>query len=172
MTDIEKEFLNLAVIRQLKYEDIEKILSVSRKQLTQWWDDFKIERERLSKIRKIWIKKFENTDYWVFEKWYTETERKCFYCKITESEIKELKEANKIRTKRWDTRGRSLEIERKEPNKQYDNIENLIYSCYWCNNAKTDEFTPEEFLEIGVRIGEIWKQRLDQAKKERKENYG
>jgi 5-methylcytosine-specific restriction endonuclease McrA len=166
MTNIEKEFLNLAVIKQVKYKEIEKILGVNGKQLTQWWEELKTEREELSKIRIIWKKKFVNTEYWDFHKWYTETQRKCTYCQITEPEIKKLIEANKITTKRLNTRGRRLEIERKKPNEDYDKIENLTYSCYWCNNAKTDEFSTEEFLEIGIRIGEIWKQRLNQIRKE------
>jgi hypothetical protein len=32
--------------------------------------------------------------------------------------------------------------------------------CYWCNNAKTDEFTPTEFKFIGQMIGNIWNTRL------------
>jgi len=161
MTDIENEFLNLAVVEQLKYEEIEKKLGVKRKQLTYWWEDLKVERERLSKIRKIWKKKFNNTKFWDFHLWYTKTERKCFYCKISEPEIERLINEKKITTKRLKTRGRSLEIERIKPNEEYDNIKNLIYSCYWCNNAKTDEFTLEEFLEVGKQIEKIWKKRLN-----------
>jgi hypothetical protein len=33
-------------------------------------------------------------------------------------------------------------------------------ACYWCNNAKTDEFTAEEFEHIGIAIGELFKERL------------
>lgn len=33
-------------------------------------------------------------------------------------------------------------------------------SCYWCNNAKTDEFTFEEFEEIGKSFGLVWNKRL------------
>jgi len=32
--------------------------------------------------------------------------------------------------------------------------------CYWCNNAKTDEFTEEEFSKIGREIRNIWDDRL------------
>lgn len=159
MTEIKVKFLTLSVIKQMKYADIEKELGVSGSQLTQWWNELKVEREALSKNRKIWRKKFENTDFWDFNKWYTESERKCCYCDITEPEIKELIKAQQITTKRLTTRGRRLEIERKEPNQPYDNIENLVFSCYWCNNAKSDEFTFDEFLEIGKQIGKIWKQR-------------
>ncbi|WP_188117205.1 hypothetical protein [Campylobacter concisus] len=33
-------------------------------------------------------------------------------------------------------------------------------ACYWCNNAKTDEFSPEEFKPIAEGIREVWNKRL------------
>jgi len=33
-------------------------------------------------------------------------------------------------------------------------------ACYWCNNAKTDEFDGDEFKEIGEAIKKVWKKRL------------
>ncbi len=161
MTEKEKEFLDLAVIKQLKYTEIEKILGVEGSQLTQWWEDLKVERKKLSKIRKIWRKKFTAIDFWDFNKWYTETKRKCFYCNITEPEIDKLIKKGQIITKRLTTRGRSLELERKRANEPYDNLNNLTFSCYWCNNAKSDEFTADEFSNIGKQIGEIWQKRLN-----------
>ncbi len=160
MTDTEKSFLDLAVVKQMKYADIEKELGVDRKQVSKWWDDFKITREEISNIRKIWRKKFKDTDFWVFHKRFVEMERKCCYCGITEVEIKHLIEVNQINTKRLKNRGKKLELERKKPNESYDNIENLAYCCYWCNNAKTDEFSVEEFADIGKEINKIWKKRL------------
>ncbi|KOH46766.1 hypothetical protein NC99_04170 [Sunxiuqinia dokdonensis] len=35
-----------------------------------------------------------------------------------------------------------------------------MFSCYWCNNAKTDTFSSEEFKIIGKEIGKIWEKRL------------
>lgn len=160
MTTDQKTFLQLAVVEQKKYADIEKEMGVERSQLTKWWDELKDDREQLSKIRKLWTKKCATIDFWEFHKWYTTTDRKCYYCNITEQQIKILDENGQIHTKRLTTRGRTLEIERREPNKLYDETENLAFSCYWCNNAKTDEFTAEEFKSIGNYIAEIWKNRL------------
>jgi hypothetical protein len=160
MTDIEERFLDLLIVKQMKYAEIEKELNVNRKQVSKWWDDLKVERVKLAKVRAIWLKKFASTDFWVFHKWFVETERKCCYCDITEVEIKKLIEANQINTKRLTTRGRSLELERKNPNEPYDNIKNLAYCCYWCNNAKTDEFSVEEFSAIGEEVKKVWKKRL------------
>jgi hypothetical protein len=33
-------------------------------------------------------------------------------------------------------------------------------SCYWCNNAKTDEFDDIEFKPIGELIGKTLRKRL------------
>jgi len=46
------------------------------------------------------------------------------------------------------------------PNLEYSIMKNLVYSCYWCNNAKTDTFKYEEFLEIGKEIEKVWNKRL------------
>jgi len=56
----------------------------------------------------------------------------------------------------------SLEIDRKVATDSYSNLANLTYSCYWCNNAKTDTFSEEEFKIIGQAIGQVWQQRLKQ----------
>ncbi len=160
MTTDQQTFLRLAVIEQKKYGDIEKEIDVDRTQLTKWWDELKDDREQLSKIRQIWTKKCSEIDFWEFHKWYTTADRKCHYCNINEQQIKILIDKRQIRTKRLTTRGRTLEIERREPNKTYDETDNLVFCCYWCNNAKTDEFTEQEFEIIGNHIAEIWKNRL------------
>ncbi|MEZ4805827.1 MAG: hypothetical protein R2852_10170, partial [Bacteroidia bacterium] len=77
-------------------------------------------------------------------------EDKCRYCGITMEEIEKLGESRKLRKK--NLRGWSFEIDRLEPNKEYSK-ENCVMSCYWCNNAKTDEFSESEFMPIGREIG-------------------
>lgn len=84
--------------------------------------------------------------------------RSCEYCKITESEIESLIKSDKIFTKRLATRGRFMEVDRIKPNEGYV-IGNLALSCYWCNNAKTDEFNAEEFKPIGKAIGKVLRAR-------------
>jgi len=128
MTEKQKEFLKLAVVGQKTYEQIEVELGIPRKVFSLWWDELKDERENLSKIRKVWRLKFNETDFWKFKNWYEKTKRECYYCGITENQISELFEKGKLYTKR--KRGRKLEIDRKEPDEAYDNIENLVFSCY------------------------------------------
>ena len=162
MTDLELKYLKLAVIEQLKFDEISKILGIDRIEVSKLWEKLKEQREYLSDLRRIWKSKFENTEttdsFWEFKNWHETAEKKCFYCGITENQIAELFKTNKIETKR--NRGKKLEIERLLPKEPYDNLKNLVFSCYWCNNAKTDTFSSEEFKIIGKEIGKIWKKRL------------
>ena len=158
MTNKQREFLHLAVIEKLKYNDIAEKLGLAREVFAQWWDELKTEREYLTKIRDKWQAKCPAIEFKEFMEWFENVDKKCFYCDITENEISELWEKFPNLTKR--NRGKHLEIERLEPNKPYNITTNLVLSCYWCNNAKTDTFTKSEFIEIGKVIKKIWKERL------------
>lgn len=160
MTGQQRKFLELAVIKQKPYPAIAKQMDVSREQLTNWWEELKTEREQMSKIRALWKRKCKEIPFNAFEDWYTNAVKAYNYCGITEEQILQLFQANQIKTKRTTTRGRRLEIERVEPNETYDNTENLVMCCYWCNNAKSDEFTKDEFMAIGQEIKKNWEKRL------------
>lgn len=83
----------------------------------------------------------------------------CSYCGISLAQIEELGKRGKLNNKRSDTRGYTLEIDRMLPNLEYSK-ENCCMACYWCNNAKTDEFSPEEFKPIAEGIRKTWNERL------------
>jgi 5-methylcytosine-specific restriction endonuclease McrA len=55
-------------------------------------------------------------------------------------------------------RGLNLEVDRKDNNQQYS-PENCALACYPCNNAKSDVFSYEEFLEIGEVIRKVKQSR-------------
>ena len=57
------------------------------------------------------------------------------------------------------TRGKTIELDRKHPYKEYTK-ENTVRCCYWCNNAKTDEFFEDEFLKIAENITLAWNNRI------------
>lgn len=158
----ERRFLELAIHEQMKYADIEKEMGVEGSQLSIWWKDLEADREELSAIRKLWSKKCNAVDFWDFHKWYCSADRECHYCGITEDQIFELDFLNRLYTKRLTTRGRTLEIERVEPNKPYDVVKNLTLACYWCNNAKSDEFSEKEFKPIAQAIRQVWDKRLSE----------
>ena len=86
-------------------------------------------------------------------------DRECHFCNIKESEIDKLILSQKINTKRLGTRGKKMEIERLKPIEGYVKG-NIALCCYWCNNAKTDEFSAKEFKPIGKLIGQTLKNRL------------
>jgi len=160
MTEAQQEFLRLCVIEQEKYKDIAIKLNVPNATLTQWYEELKDERLAIAEIRKLYNRKKISLPFFEFYKWYISPERKCHYCDITESQIKQLLDSGNLETKRLATRGRKLELDRMQPNLKYDNLDNLVLSCYWCNNAKTDTFTEEEFKKVGLVFKEIWKERL------------
>jgi 5-methylcytosine-specific restriction endonuclease McrA len=116
-------------------------------------------QKAILEIKNLWRRKKMKIPLDEFIKWYLSQDKKCFYCGITEEEIKNLLDNGKLITKRIKTRGRKLELDRKAPNLSYDNIDNLVFSCYWCNNAKTDEFTTNEFKEVGKVFKKIWEKR-------------
>jgi hypothetical protein len=158
MEEKKRYFLYLSVIKKLTYNEIENVLEVKRSVFSKWWDELKEEREYLTRIRDLWQKKCPQIQFDEFKGWYESSKRRCFYCQITEEEINQLWDIYPNLTKR--KRGKNLEIERLEPNLPYSITNNLVFSCYWCNNAKTDTFTKDEFSEIGKVIRQIWKKRL------------
>lgn len=83
----------------------------------------------------------------------------CYYCGISISLINEISEKDKLFTKR--ARGYSLEIDQKDAYSGYED-DNCVASCYWCNNAKTDEFSESEFKNIAYGINIAWNERLKQ----------
>lgn len=160
MTDQQKEFLHLCIVEQIAYKTIAQRLNVPNSTLTIWYEEFKEYRLKIAEIRNLYTRKKIKMPFSDFYTWYLSHERKCFYCDITEQEIKTLLDSGRLSTKRIATRGKKLELDRKLPDLKYDNFDNIVFTCYWCNNAKTDTFTEEEFKKIGQVFNEIWKIRL------------
>jgi 5-methylcytosine-specific restriction endonuclease McrA len=125
------------------YSEIKKLAEVHKSETDSWKSIYREE---------VFTKKLTPSEFTTFEK-----VEECGYCKITISEIDELATDKKLFKK--NERGFNLELDRKSPNKEYS-YNNCIMACYWCNNAKTDEFTAEEFAPIGEAIGEALRNRL------------
>jgi hypothetical protein len=98
--------------------------------------------------------------YFLFQ-WWESTPRVCYYCSLPENFLEELHTLPGHINKRFPKRGKSLEIDRKQPDLPYSVIENLVLACYWCNNAKTDTFTEQEFVLLGQVFKGIWENRLN-----------
>lgn len=88
--------------------------------------------------------------------------QKCSYCGISPEQVERLNQNAPYEfglTIRG--RGKKLEIDQLIPKKGY--IEgNMTLCCYWCNNAKTDTFSPKEFKEIARGINRVWNEKLKQ----------
>lgn len=112
-------------------------------------------------LRKDHLENNELFSLCTFKKLISKTE--CYYCGINIEQIVELGKNSKLHNKRSDTRGYSLEIDRKSPNLEYSE-DNCCMACYWCNNAKTDEFSEDEFKNIAGGINITWNKRLKQIK--------
>lgn len=128
--------------RNIKYTDEEKMIS----------NRYSSIKSRVAyDLQKFWPReKFIN--------WYKNKPKICCYCQCTDIELKkfyELKYSEKVKRV---NRGQSLEIERKKDIEYTE--ENCELSCYWCNNAKSDVFTYDEFKYIGLEIGKIIKSKI------------
>ncbi len=121
---------------------------------------FKIAEQRYNSIisRNSSVKEYLKKE--AFYKFYKEDSfnRECEYCGITEKDIDKLIREGNINTKRLTSRGRTMEVDRKDGHGEYS-LDNIVLSCYWCNNAKTDEFTYDEFKEIAPHIKKAFKTR-------------
>lgn len=113
-------------------------------------------------IRKLQLSKsdLKNISFDTFKEWYLLQKNGCIYCGLTNLEsIKLSKQFPK--STRCGKRGFSLELDRKDSNIiDYSILENLCLACYWCNNAKTNYFSFEEFKIIGNAIQQIQKYKL------------
>jgi hypothetical protein len=160
-TKAQKECIWLISGEVRKYEDVEKALNITREEIREWLVKYRSYSKQIAAIRRIYISKNIKTSLKDFYSWYSKRSinKACEYCGISETEIQELLKSKKLNTKR--SRGPKLELDRKDPDLKYDDLNNLVFACYWCNNAKTDTFTHSEFKEIGRVISKIWKSRLD-----------
>ena len=121
---------------------------------------------KLEDEHKELLQKLENEYIKNFSKLFSESDfeelikkKKCYYCGITIDKLERLADKKKLFNKT--NRGWTLEIDRIKPNFEYSN-DNCVMACYWCNNAKTDEFDDEEFKAIGQEIAKIWEKRLEE----------
>lgn len=156
-----QRFLHLACIEPTPYAEIATRLNVEPKQLSRWWEELLPERQVIAALkRRHASKKDIGMSFAEFYAWFQQQPPCCHYCGITEAEIEELLRAGNIKTKRITTRGKRLELDRKMPEPSYAVVENLVLCCYWCNNAKTDEFSADEFRLIAPAFRTVWQSRL------------
>lgn len=162
MTEEEHKFHNLYWLgmQPMTYNEIAETMNLSIERIKELYSSTKDERIKTSSLRRIWLGKFHHISFGEFLCKFNHADKKCEYCGVTEEQIRQAVEQGVINTKR--NRGSILEIDRKDPNGEYT-IDNTVVACYWCNNAKTDTFSAEEFKAIGNSIKKIWNLRFEKA---------
>ncbi|WP_207536288.1 hypothetical protein [Desertivirga arenae] len=161
MSVLVPKFFSLKYVQKKSKAEILRSLQISEAGYSELVEACKEQRDKRDKLYSLYKRKgFQNLPFEDFLSWVEKQDLQCYYCGIQQDEINLLISKNKIYTKRITTRGRQLELERILPNETYDNITNLKFCCYWCNNAKSDEFTEAEFKEVAKEIAKIWKNRL------------
>jgi hypothetical protein len=97
-----------------------------------------------------------------FLNWYSENkDLGCYYCgleietqisiiesgKLSSNRFFSYKYKNKSEAEKFGTRGKSLEVDRKNPKGPYS-INNCVLCCYFCNNDKSDVFTESQYFKF------------------------
>lgn len=118
--------------------------------------------QKISKKGKIKAG-FVNTTFQQFKQWFDKDKfgQGCHYCGTTNFRSKELfdlqRNGSRLDATRGGKRGKRLELDRLDPSQPYDNLNNIVWCCYWCNNSKSNFFTEEEFKPIAIEIGNVLK---------------
>ncbi len=105
------------------------------------------------------IKTWDRTEFF---KWYIEygIKKKCYYCGIDEESSKKMFEQGIFKSKHPAWQNGSLQIDRANPDDGY-NYDNSRVACLFCNNAKSDLITREDFKKY---FGHAMKRYLDAQK--------
>lgn len=156
-----ERFVGLAYVESKSYDTISKELNIPKKEVGKMYSKYRDLRKPISAARTLFYQKsFKQISFPMFYDIYSKMEFKCYYGDLTQADVDRLFELQKVYTKRQNTRGKKLELERVLPNESYANLKNLRLCCYWCNNAKSDEFSEEEFRPIASEIHRVLKKRL------------
>lgn len=144
-------------------EDLKKIFNQKRQKTERKFNKKGVLKEKV-------IAGFNLTTFDEFNNWFSKEkfEKGCFYCGTT-NEMSETLYNMQIDGKRPNaTRGgkrsKRLELDRIDPNLPYDNLDNIVWCCYWCNNAKSNFYTKDEFKPIAIEIGNSLKKIIQEHK--------
>lgn len=156
--DIENFFEKLFIDAELA-DDICRDLNISRKEYSEFAKQLDNERKNeiqiIRRVRSLYHNKknLDGFSFQTFNSFYTwyktqfqKQEGKCYYCETDEKVIATLFE-RKFQNRKRTTRGKHLEIERRDSTDNLYNAENCVLACYFCNNDKSDIFDESEYLD-------------------------
>jgi predicted DNA-binding protein YlxM (UPF0122 family) len=176
MTEKQLRFIELYSFQKKNYPEIEKIMDISREDVSNIRRDEDVERQ-IQSIQNIYTKftgqrkeAFKH-DFRKFYDWYEGQDQKCGYCDVTQEQLYTLFDKNR-RILPYLESGReykkapkrssgTLEIERLDSSDSYNN-ENIILACPLCNNAKSNLIDEESWRELFVpAMKQYYKKLLD-----------
>lgn len=137
-------------------KDLENIFNQKKQRL-----DRKVLKN--GEVKEKIIEGFETASLSDFKNWFNQSNyyKGCYYCQTSSEKSLVLYQkalaGERYNWTRGGKRGKRLELDRKDPSKKYDELSNLVWCCYWCNNAKTNFFTESEFMPIAKAIGNALK---------------
>lgn len=79
---------------------------------------------------------------------YEKQEGRCYYCSTSQVDINKIIDSGLLRSKRFKTRGRSLEIERLDAQGNEYSAANCVLVCYFCNNDKSDVVSSNDYIQF------------------------
>jgi 5-methylcytosine-specific restriction endonuclease McrA len=155
--DVQEEYLKVYWQEEVDIEINGKRIDRIYAEMKQWKDSNK---PVIAELQKHYVDNVFRNEVFPKNEFNTffQDDIECEYCHLTEDLISDLIGKKEI-SKKHHSRGWSLEIDRKKPNHEYTK-DNVVWCCYWCNNAKTDEFSHQEFKIIGETLKQIWDARL------------
>ena len=130
---------------------IAKKLGIDKKELKVLKENSIIihEKEEIDRIRKnLFVGDRQvgfDKNFNKFYNWYITQKKKqnncCYYCKISENDLKELFDKRILKSKKFTA---TFHIERLDSEKNYI-AENMVFACSLCNNAKSDMISEKDF---------------------------
>lgn len=142
-------------------EELRKIFNQKKQKIERTVSKKGIVKEKL-------VEGFEKTTFEEFQTWFKNSKYQsgCKYCGTSSiSTLKLYNDAISGERHNWTRggkRGKRLELDRVDPSKKYDELQNIVWCCYWCNNAKSNFFTKDEFEPIAKEIGKAIRKIMEQ----------
>lgn len=158
-------FTYLSKVRQLSQKEIKNETGMSIDKIREYVNLSSSVEDLIKPIRDLYNRKKIKADgisFPEFYEWYIKKQKAnyCFYCGISEEQIQQVIPKTLFEKLWGGKRGKKLELERTIHDEPYSKIDNLAFACTWCNNAKTNTFTCNEFKEIAKGINMAWNTRL------------
>ncbi len=136
---------------------------MTKKELIKIFKQKKYKKEEKKNGKIVITQGFEKATEDKFLKWFETSnfEKGCHYCGTSNDKSFKLYQLQRTGKRHDATRGgkrsKRLELDRKDPSLPYDNLKNVVWCCYWCNNAKSNFFAEKEFEPIAKAIGRVIK---------------